>query len=62
MLDTNQRADNYRAQTGRAALTARQKRRINHKYGHQSQEAAARREGASRIRSRSMRSAARTAR
>jgi hypothetical protein len=62
VLDTNQRADRYRAQTSRAALTARQMRRLNHKFNHRSQEAVARRDGAARIADRSMRASARTAR
>lgn len=36
MLDEAQRSERYLAQTGRTELTARQKRRIDQKRGHQS--------------------------
>jgi len=39
MLDAEQRADRYRAQTGRTRLTDRQHRRISHKHNHQRAEA-----------------------
>ncbi|MGI5161445.1 hypothetical protein [Microbispora sp. CA-102843] len=44
MLDRDQRADRYRAQTGRNELTPRQRRRSDHKDGHQSLGAAIARE------------------
>ncbi|MGW5259612.1 hypothetical protein ACWEQG_01475 [Microbispora sp. NPDC004025] len=50
MLDRDQRADRYRAQTGRRELTPRQRRRIDHKDGHQSPEATGRREDARKAR------------
>jgi hypothetical protein len=44
MLDDAARVSRYQAQTGRTALTPRQQRRVNHKRGHQSQEALFRRD------------------
>lgn len=45
MLDETARLTNYLGQTGKQKPTARQRRRIAHKRNHQSQEAAAHREG-----------------
>lgn len=50
MLDAQQRADRYHTQNGGIRLTPKQARRINHKFNHQSQEAAARREGVAIVR------------
>lgn len=50
MLDEYQRVSRYLAQTGRATLTPAQRRRIRHKLNHQSQEAAAHREGVAIVR------------
>lgn len=47
MLDDTTRITNYFAQTGLARLTARQQRRIKHKRGHQSVDAAFARENRS---------------
>lgn len=49
MLDQNQREDRYLASTGRRDLTPRQRRRVNHKQDHQSEQAAARREGVAKV-------------
>lgn len=38
MLDHTQRIDRYIAQTGRRWPTARQRRRIDHKFGHQANQ------------------------
>ncbi|HEY9373165.1 hypothetical protein [Streptomyces sp.] len=50
MLDDAARKHHYLTQTGRRELTPRQKRRAYKKWLHQSQEAAARREGVAAIR------------
>ncbi|WP_214103162.1 hypothetical protein [Acrocarpospora catenulata] len=50
MLDQNQREDRYLAQTGRTTLTAAQRRRLQHKAGHQLADAAAAREENSQTR------------
>ncbi len=52
MLDMHQRADRYAKQTGRSNATPRQLRRIAHKFGHQSPEAAEKRQAKSAERSR----------
>lgn len=50
MLDADQRFDRYKAQSGRRSLTARQRRRLDHKIGHQSAGAAEVREEGSAAR------------
>lgn len=50
MLTDYQRVQRYLAQTGRRSLTPGQRRRCQHKLGHQMEEAAARRDGVAKIR------------
>jgi hypothetical protein len=50
MLDADQRASRYLVQTGRATLTPAQRRRLRRKQGHQSEQAAAHREGVAIVR------------